>query len=199
MHEVSEPQRPRSRRAMTLTPALVPALASALVLALLLGPTSQLAASDSGLEGIWKGMLVSKAAEVEAEILIEVGRTPEGDYAGTFDMPVQNYIFHPLDTISLEGSKVAFDFYRDSERRGKNARFAFEGELSEDGQKITGNVIDGDIRIPFHLTWTDPPGTPREEPTVPDVATMSDDGDKLRDAFNREQDHVRLVMTLSPT
>ena len=172
--------------------------ALAVVLALGWAPAAEVAA-DADVEGIWKGMLVARAAEVEAEILVEIGRTPEGDLAGTFDMPVQNYVFHPLDKIAVDGRKVVFEFRRDSERRGKNALFVFAGEVSADGQRIEGEVIDGEQRIPFHLTWTEPAGTPRAEPLVPPVAAMSEHGDELREAFNREKDHLRLVLTLSPT
>ncbi len=184
------------RQATTVHPRWWRSLAIGISLGML--PISSFAAQGS-LEGIWKGMLVLKKAEVEADILVEIGRAPDGTLAGTFDMPVQNYIYHPFETIQLDGSEATLEFRRDSERRGKNALFIFKGELSEDGQKLTGEVVDGDKTIPFHLTWTDPPGMPREEPWVPEVTTMSDRGDELREAFNRNKDHVRLVLTLSPT
>ena len=172
--------------------------ALAIIFGLVATPAAS-AASDADLEGIWKGMLVAKEAEVEAEILFEIGRAPEGDLTGTFDMPVQDFLFHPLEQIAFDGSKVVFDFRRDSEHRGRNARYVLEGELSEDRRRIEGNVVDGERRIPFHLAWTAEAGTPREERRVPEVAQLSDRGEELRAAFNREQDHVRLVLTLSPT
>ena len=171
--------------------------AIALMLAISVLPASSATAQGS-LEGIWKGMLVGKPAEVEAEILFEIGRTPEGDLAGTFDMPVQNYKFFPLETISLEGTKVKIDFHRDSETRGKGAYYLFEGELSEDGREIRGHLT-AEASLPFHITWVSEAGVPREEVPLRPVAALSPQGEELRAAFNADQDYLRLVLTLSPT
>lgn len=156
------------------------------------------AADREGLEGIWKGMLVGKPAEVEADILFEIGRTPEGELAGTFDMPVQDYKFFPLETIQLDGSSVTLDFHRDSETRGAGAYFLFEGELSEDGNEIKGHLT-AEAVYPFYVTWTAEAGTPRDEPYIPPIEPLSPQGDQLRQAFNRDQDYLRLIITLSPT
>lgn len=156
------------------------------------------AGAQGSLEGIWQGLLVGKPAEVEADILFEIGRTPEGDLAGTFDMPVQSYKFYPFETLKLEGNKVTLDFHRDSETRGQGAYYLFEGEMSEDGQEIHGHLT-AEASIPFHVTWTAEAGTPRDEVPIPPVATMSPAGDELRERFNADQDYLRLVLTLSPT
>jgi hypothetical protein len=157
------------------------------------------------LEGLWQGVILYDPAQVELETTVEIARDAQGNLVGTIDLPTQQMKFHPLRDFRLEGRKAAFTFYRNSERRGPDSPFTFEGEISPDGKVLEGmftgfyNEEKGNDRVPFRFERIGEAGDERPQPVQPALLTLSPAGVELRDAFNRDTGGIRLVMLLSPT
>jgi hypothetical protein len=73
----------------------------------------------------------------------------------------------------------------------------FDGVLSRDDREITGHMTEQFKRYPFSLVRREP--KPADRDLFPPVLRIADDGADLRQAFNGDVGHVRLLMTLSPT
>ena len=157
------------------------------------------------IEGLWQGIILYDPAQVELETTVEIARDAQGNLAGTIDLPSQRMQHHPLRDFKLDGRKVSFTFYRNSERRGPNSPFVFEGEISADGRAMEGiftgfyNEEKGTDRVPFHFERVGEPGDERPEPVHPPVIPLSPTYSELRDAFNRDADAVRILILISPT
>ncbi len=174
-------------------------LSYGLVLVALVASAPPSAAAEPRIEGLWDGAIVFEPAELEFEITVEIGRDPSGELVGTIDQLAERMIYYPLDYVRIEGRKVAFEFHKDSERRGPDAPFPFHGELSEDGQRITGELMEARGNIPFHLTRIGEPGSERRTVSGRPVTDLTEQSEELKAAFNRAAGDVRLVMLLSPT
>ncbi len=161
--------------------------------------TQSAAADEPRFEGLWSGAIVFKAAELEFEITVEVGRDPQGELVGTIDQPAERMIFHPLEYVRTEGKKVTFEFLKNSESRGPNAPFTFIGEISENGQRIEGHLVEHRGNIPFYLERLGEPGSERRTVDAPQVDDLTESSEELKTAFNDDAGNVRLVLLLSPT
>lgn len=160
------------------------------------------AAAQSPLEGLWQGEIVYSPAQIELDMIVEIGATPEGELTGTIDVPSQHIKYHPLSEISINGAAVAFDFIRDTEGR-KGAEFFFAGEISAAGDVVTGTFTGwhtdgGQNQAPFTLRRIGDPGSDRPEEHRRPLHELSDSCAELRQAFDAS-DHVRLVLLLSPS
>lgn len=157
------------------------------------------------LEGLWEGVILYDPAQIELETTLEIARDAKGGLVGTIDLPSQRMKYHPLRDFRTDGSKVAFTFYRDSEKRGPNSPFVFEGTLSPDGRILEGiftgfyNEEKGNDRVPFRFERTGEAGDERAEPVKPALSTLSPSGEELREAINRDADAVRILILISPT
>ncbi len=157
------------------------------------------------LEGLWEGVILYDRAQVELETTLEIARDAKGGLVGTIDLPSQRMKYHPLRDFRTDGSKVAFTFYRHSERRGPDSPFVFEGALSPDGKVLEGiftgfyNEEKGNDRVPFRFERIGEAGDERAEPVKPALLTLSPSGEELREAFNRDADAVRILILISPT
>lgn len=157
------------------------------------------------LEGLWEGVILYDPAQVELETTLEIARDAKGGLVGTIDLPSQRMKYHPLRDFRTDGPKVAFTFYRDSEKRGPNSPFVFEGTLSPDGRVLEGiftgfyNEEKGNDRVPFRFERVGEAGDERPEPVKPALSTLSPSGEELREAFNRHVDAVRILILISPT
>lgn len=183
--------------------ALFAARLAALTAALALGSPARAPGADAGPapspEGLWRGVILYDPGKTEIDIVVELARAPDGRWAGTIDVLPMNLEYQPLEDISVEGSHVTFWFNRDSPTAGR-VESPFEGELSADGSTLEGEFIEGGKNPhPFTLGRIGEAGEPRPEPRIAELHPLSADGDELREAFNRHQDAVRLVMLLSPT
>lgn len=180
-----------------------PAAALAAVLtAALLAPA--LAAAESPLSGIWTGTIDYVPAELEIEVLVEIGETAEGALVGTVDVPLAKIQYQPLQDVRLDGSEVAFDMTAMRAHGGGAAIHTFRGRLGKDGRVISGMfhgwLERGTRDAPFRLERTGEPGGERldwgERPALADLAPG---GDELAAAFDADRDRVRLLLTVSPT
>ncbi|HEX7182274.1 MAG TPA: hypothetical protein VF756_10550 [Thermoanaerobaculia bacterium] len=152
------------------------------------------------MDGLWEGVIVYRPAQIELDLTVEIAADP---LVGTIDIPVQGLKFQPLQKVQIEGSKVAFAFDRFPDKEDAEGHFQFRGELSPDGKSITGECSgrnDGmDLRLPFQLERKGDAGSERPAVVRRPLTAMSDAGDELRAAFNRDKDKIRLVLLLSPT
>ena len=156
-----------------------------------------------GIEGLWQGVILYQPAEIELELTVEVARDAQGRLVGTIDLPTQRMQNWPLSAVEQDGARVHLQFRRDSEARGPNAPFDFDGELSAGGKALRGTFTgfyQGDRnRFPFELERQGEAGLERPEPQHPPLHALAPAGDELAAAFNRDAASVRLVMLLSPT
>ncbi|HWM91856.1 MAG TPA: amidohydrolase family protein [Thermoanaerobaculia bacterium] len=156
-------------------------------------------------EGLWEGIILYDPAQVELETTVEIARDAQGSLAGTIDLPSQRMKYHPLKDFKVDGRKVSFTFYRNSERRGPDSPFIFDGEISADGRVMEGifagfyNEEKGTDRVPFRFERIGEPGDERPEPVQPALLSLSPSSSELRDAFNRDADAVRILILISPT
>ncbi|HWN45489.1 MAG TPA: hypothetical protein VNW71_24900 [Thermoanaerobaculia bacterium] len=156
-------------------------------------------------EGLWEGMILYDPAQVELETTVEIARDAQGKLVGTIDLPSQRMKYHELRDFKVDGRKVSFTFYRNSEKRGPNSPFVFDGEVSADGLVMAGiftgfyNEEKGTDRVPFSFERIGEPGDERPEPVAPPVIPLSPAYSELRDAFNRDADAVRILILISPT
>lgn len=156
-------------------------------------------------EGLWEGIILYDPAQVELETTVEIAYDAQGKLVGTIDLPSQRMKYHELRDFKVDGRKVSFTFYRNSERRGPNSPFVFDGEVSADGRVMAGtftgfyNEEKGTDRVPFSFERVGEPGDDRAEPASPPVLTLSPDFSELRYAFNRDADAVRILILISPT
>jgi hypothetical protein len=160
------------------------------------------------LSGLWQGIILYDPAQIELETTVEIAADPQGKLVGTIDLPSQRMQYYPLKDIRQDGTKISFTFYRDSEKRGPNSPFVFDGTISADGRVLEGiftgfyNEEKGNDRVPFRFERIGEAGDDRPAPVKPPLQVFSgagDPGDPLREAFNRDAGGVRLILMLSPT
>lgn len=180
------------------------AVRSGLILLLLAGSvTLARAETKPRLDGLWDGFVMFHPAQIEHDFVVEIAASNEGRLGGTIDVPALHLKFHPLQNIQLEGSKMSFDFGLVPGNPDPNNHFYFRGDLSADGKKIAGEFSGRsggqEVRTPFHLERTGEAGDERPQKVKLPLVVLSDPGDELRAAFNRDKDKIRLVLLLSPT
>lgn len=159
---------------------------------------ADLAAADFA--GLYQGAILYRPGGAELEILVELGATGSGELAGTLDMPAYpDVTFKPLENFRVDGREIYFSYRHDSEVRGPDALFEFEGELSADGETLSGEFLETRGRIPFELQRIGDPGAPRPELTRQPLTDLSAGAAELKDDFNAHPDHARVVILLSPT
>ena len=157
------------------------------------------------IDGLWSGIIDYDPAQLEMEATVEIALDAQGNPGGTIDLPTQRMKHHPLRDFKVDGRKVSFTFYRNSERRGPNSPFVFNGEISADGRVMEGifigfyNEETGIDRVPFRFERVGEAGDERPEPVHPPVIPLSPAYGELREAFNRDADAVRILILLSPT
>lgn len=158
--------------------------------------------SKARLDGLWEGIIIYQPAQIEADLTVEIAKSADSS-VGTIDFPIQGLKFHPLQNIHIEGSQVSFEFDRSPGSDGPEDRFQFRGELAPDGKKIkgtfSGRLTGQELSLPFQLERTGDAGSERRAEVKRPVTVLSENGEELRTAFNRDKDKTRLVLLLSPT
>jgi hypothetical protein len=186
--------------------AVLRALAASAALALALPaagqepPAAPAPGADlAAFEGLWQGAVVYQPARLELEVLIELALGGDGRLAGTIDLPIYKIRYRPLEELRVEGRSISFLFRNTSETRGENAPYTFSGELAADGGSISGEFTEFTGKKPFRIERIGDAFAEHPEPVDPPLGALAPAGDELRAAFNRDADHVRLVLLLSPT
>ena len=76
----------------------------------------------------------------------------------------------------------------------------FTGKLAAGGATMSGDFFEGGRNhVPLVLRRIGDAGSPRQEPPLAPVTTLSAGSEELKAAFNRDAGKVRLVLLLSPT
>lgn len=88
--------------------------------------------SAQDISGDWQGPLTTPMGELR--LVLHISKQADGTYKGTMDSPDQSTMGAPLDTITLEGSKVHFTL--------NVAKGVFDGALKSNGT-ISGNWMQG--------------------------------------------------------
>ena len=96
--------------------------------------------------GHWEGSITLPTMELN--VAVDLALDDNGKWAGDIDIPAQKVTDMPLKAISVSGSTVAFEI---SMGQGEPA---FQGELAEDGQTISGDFTQGGNAFPFALKRT---------------------------------------------
>lgn len=142
------------------------------------------------LAGHWEGVVVAVPGEVEVDFEIDVARTGEG-FQGRLSFSTQGKTYE-LQDLLLRDHAVSFKVVDE-----QNIADFFEGTVSQDGVEITGKMAEILETHPFSLRRRE--SRPTEKDFLPPVLRVADDGAELRQAFDADAGHVRLLMTLSPT
>lgn len=150
-------------------------------------------------QGLWSGQIVAKRGEVEMDLTVELGRAADGGLAGTIDLPARDMLFYPLDGVRQQGRDVEFTFNWHNRESGKQESTPFSGTLSADGQRLEGLMQDEGTPLRFELRRLGDPGMERPVRKEQPLVGLAASAEELRAAFNRDADHPRLVLLLSPT
>lgn len=183
-----------------LLPACAPALAGGQEVS---GSPAEDSTPPADFAGLWAGQILYAPAEIELEVLVELAADAEGNLVGNVDVPSQKMKYYPLTSVTPQGRQITFDFHKDSEKT-LNARFLFEGELSEGGEELSGIFTgwyddEGRNRVPFELHRVEAAFGERPEPVERPLVAFEGPGAEVHKAFNEDVGNVRVVLLLSPT
>ena len=104
---------------------------------------SEAAAEDPSLAGHWVGEVDVPGTKLDFDI--DFALKPDGGWSGDISIPMQNAKDLPLVNITLKGKDVSFEI------SGVPGSPTFKGVLSEDGQKISGELTQGGQTFPFTM------------------------------------------------
>jgi pimeloyl-ACP methyl ester carboxylesterase len=93
------------------------------------------------IEGIWKGTL--KFSGMELQVVFTISRSSDDTLAATYDVPEQNVAGAPVDKIALDNGTVRLEIIP--------IEGVFEGKLSEEGDRIDGQWMQGGMTLPLVL------------------------------------------------
>jgi len=115
-------------------------------------------AGAQDISGDWQGPLTTPMGELR--LVVHVTKQADGTYKGTMDSPDQNSNGAPLDTLTLDGSKVHFTL--------NVAKGFFDGALKGNGT-ISGNWSQGTPpqKMPLTLAKTTTPLKVEHAPAPP--------------------------------
>lgn len=155
---------------------------------------AQGARNAQALTGQWKGLVVVRPAEYEVDFALQVDGGQGGALKGWISYPTQDIKEQPLESLSMgEDGEVSF-----ASKDQDGVVSSFKGWLSSDGETIKGDLAEQGQHYLFELhrgggepLLASPPGAR--------VEMISSQGEELLSAFNRDHDHVRLLLILSPS
>ncbi len=103
---------------------------------------------DVDITGRWEGAIDLK--QMELEIFVDFELTDDGEYFGEMDIPQQAAEDLPVTNVRVDGRNVSSDL----EDVPGNA--SFEGELSDNGDTLSGDFTQGGQTFQFYLIKEDP-------------------------------------------
>lgn len=143
------------------------------------------------LDGHWEGVIVATPAEKEVDVEIDIAHTGER-LQGHLSFPTQGKKTYEVRDLLLRDNAVSFKVVDE-----QNIADFFDGMISQDGAEIIGKMTETPRSFPFSLRRREL--RPIERDFLPAVLHVADNGAELRQAFNADAGHVRLLMILSPT
>jgi len=169
---------------MNLRTAAGWALACILIVAA--GAAAAATAAAPGAAGHWDGIVVEQPGRAELDLTLEiVGESQR--WAGYLSVPTQGIDHRRLDDLEVEDQKVSF-LYKDASGESR-----FVGYLGDDS--ISGNFSESGRTLLCRF-WRAPQGL---RSAALKLRSLDADGAELRQVFNDEQRHPRLLVVLSPT
>jgi CubicO group peptidase (beta-lactamase class C family) len=121
-----------------------------IVLAFLSLPVSTVAAPSEALAeepsiaGHWVGEVEIPGTKLGFDI--DFSLKPDGNWSGDISIPAQNAKDLPLGNITAKGKQVSFEI------SGVPGAPTFKGALSDDGQKVAGQLTQGGEAFPFAMS-----------------------------------------------
>ena len=100
--------------------------------------------SDEKIGGIWQGTL--KFSGMELRLVFTISRKPDNTLAATYDVPEQNVKGAQVDKITIENGSLVLEIIP--------IQGVYKGKISEEGGKIEGNWIQGEMTLPLVLERT---------------------------------------------
>ena len=113
-------------------------------LVILLAPVCLHSQKTHSVAGHWEGTIDVPGTKLE--ILIDFSQKADGSWEGTISIPAQNARNLPLGGISFVGNDISFAI------AGVAGEPTFEGNLSDDRAKISGEFTQGGQGFPFSLS-----------------------------------------------
>jgi hypothetical protein len=96
--------------------------------------------------GFWEGTVSLPTGDLAVSIDLEAGE--DGAWSATIDLPALGIRYMKLPEATVEGTSVLLKLI------GMPGEPTFNGSLSEDGQAIAGNFVQGQQLFPFTLERT---------------------------------------------
>ncbi len=143
------------------------------------------------LEGSWRGELVMSPAVLEADVSVELRITEQGETTGRLNFPISGPAWYAIENFAMKGSEVSF-----SVRDESGVTSSFRGQVSSDGNKIAGEMLEGKSSFVFTLE-REVLGARKDN--APTLRKLSPGGEELKSAFNSDTDRRRLLVILSPS
>ena len=114
-----------------------------LVVSLILSTTPLLAQGTTGAAGHWEGRI--EIPDQALGINVDLAMGPKGGWIGSLSIPVTETMDVPVIEITVNGMAVRF-------AAAVPDKAAFDGQLSADGQRLSGTVTNRMGGLPFQLT-----------------------------------------------
>lgn len=167
----------------------------ALLLALLALPlTTSLSASvatGSGFAGRWKGVILFEEGRIELDIVARIAHPTDAGWKAVLDLPLVGVHDLEVDSVKVEGGglQMKFDLGDGSGER------TLDVQLSNDGEHMTGDILQGARVTPVRLKRADSPADARVVP----VEVLAPGTASLQQRFQADHGDVRLLLLLSPS
>jgi hypothetical protein len=158
------------------------------IFALVVVPWAPITAASSGFEGHWEGVFVFPQTGTEVDFVTDFTQSPDGSLVGLVGLPVSGLEDQPLLDVVAKERQISFEYHDDT-----GSSF-LEGTLSPDGRRIEGTMREKEKILKFFLKRKPKP----VPPPASALQQLSPDFRELRDAFNRDAGHVRVLVALSP-
>ena len=118
-------------------------LSSILALTLLMGAHLSSAQNQKNAAGHWEGIIDVRGTKLN--FTADLSQKEGGAWSGTIAIPAQNIKDFSLSNVAVEGPMVSFAM------AGIPGDPVFKGKLSEDGNKISGDLSQAGQTFPFSM------------------------------------------------